>query len=330
MSRDSWQMGCEREPADIRQAPTRRVALAAEAAVALTEVGRLTGPRAGALFERWLEALFGALGHTVRRVGGPRDRGADLFLDLPETSVVVQAKYSATRAIDGAAVAEVHLARTYYHAGGALVVSNQEFTAEAIARAAACGVELWGRRRLWEEMLHAPWIPAVPSESELFPSPIRAMAGLEMPCPSGEGPATFAGRGGADARGRGGFPTRLARALLWRFTLIGVGIAAAVVDLALLPAAVATLIGGCVLLGVWQGQDVAAPIWRTGAGGVALGLSAAFAAPPILVVALLACVAGDALIVAGKPWWAAVQRRRWPLRREEVGQVPMPSAAEAA
>jgi len=295
-----WEMGT---PGWGRSTP-REVARVAEAEAVLREVDGLTGPRSGSLFERWLASLFAVPGSRVRPLGGPGDHGADLMVETAHARTVVQAKHSSSGPVGERGVCQVNAARDWYLATGALVVSNQEFTAGAKALARACDVELWGRQRLWEALLEVCWIPGVPCDGDLLDAaqgnPVGPLVENAIPAEGGRG---------VDDGGGSGYPARVAAGLLWRFALVGAIVGGALVDTSAVLATVVVLLGSCLLVGAWRGQDRAAPLWRAGAIGIGLAVSSSLGVYPKVVVASLSVLTADALIAAARPWWSRLSWR---------------------
>ena len=286
----------------------------AEAEAVLREVDGLTGPRSGSLFERWLASLFAVPGSRVTPLGGPGDHGADLMVETAHARTVVQAKHSSSGPVGERGVCQVNAARKWYLATGALVVSNQEFTAGAKALARACDVELWGRQRLWEALLEACWMPGVPCDGDFLHAAQGNPVGSLV-----EHATSWGGGRDVDAGGGSGYPVRLAAGLLWRFALVGAIVGGAFVDTVAVLAAVVVLLGSCFLVGVCRGQDRAAPIWRAGAIGIGLAVSSTLSVDTKVVIAGLSVLAVDALIAAGRPWWS---RLSWPWSRGGRGSPP--------
>jgi hypothetical protein len=260
-----------------------------------------------------LESLFAVQGRGVRRVGGAGDHGADLIIETADARTVVQAKHSTSGPVGEKGVCQVNAARDWYLASGALVVSNQEFTAGAKALARACGVELWGRQRLWEALFEARRIPRVPCEGDLLDAGQGNSVGRWSSGPPLVEQAMPPERDrGVDDGGGSGYPARLAAGLLWRFALVGAIVGGALVAPVAVLVTVVMLLGSCLLVGVWRGQDRAAPIWRAGAIGIGLAVSSSLSVDPRVVVGGLSVLAADALIAAARPWWS---RLSWPWSR---------------
>jgi len=101
----------------------------------------------GITFERYLEVLFRNLGYNVERTQASGDFGADLIIKRGGLSTVVQAKrYSKNVGLK--AVQEVVAAKKMYLCAGALVITNRDYTKQAIQLANMNSVELWDREKL--------------------------------------------------------------------------------------------------------------------------------------------------------------------------------------
>ncbi len=106
----------------------------------LAYVDRLTGYE----FEDYVARLMKDLGFKVIRTRGSRDGGADLLVEKAGYRAVVQTKRW-NRQVDKRAIREVLRARLQYRARYAVVVTNSDFTRDAIELAVRSGVELWDR-----------------------------------------------------------------------------------------------------------------------------------------------------------------------------------------
>jgi restriction system protein len=116
----------------------------------IAEVDRMSGGD----FERYLAAMFRALGYRVERIGGTGDFGADLIVTRDGIRTIVQAKRYA-RNVGVKAVQEAVAAKGMYDCAAAMVVTNSRFTRQAQALAKANGVELWERETLIAAMVAA-------------------------------------------------------------------------------------------------------------------------------------------------------------------------------
>jgi hypothetical protein len=102
-------------------------------------------------FEFFVAALFRAQGMQATATSAENDWGADVVVEGPEGRIVVQCKHW-RRAVGVKAVQEVSAARSFYHADRAIVVTNSNFTQQAVDLAVSCRVELWPRHRLAQEL----------------------------------------------------------------------------------------------------------------------------------------------------------------------------------
>src|SRR5436305_1624803 len=106
----------------------------------------------GITFERYLEVLFCSLGYSVERTQASGDFGADLIIKREGVSTVVQAKrYSKNVGLK--AVQEVVGSKRMYFCTGAMVVTNRDYTKQAIELAKTNSVELWNRENLIKAIL---------------------------------------------------------------------------------------------------------------------------------------------------------------------------------
>ena len=108
---------------------------------------RMTGTE----FVDFLADSFENKGYHVRKNPPTHDFGADLIVDKFGETIAVQAKCR-KQAARITAVQEVHGARSYYHTRRAMVISIGGFTKSAIKLANRLGVELWDRKKLFDEI----------------------------------------------------------------------------------------------------------------------------------------------------------------------------------
>lgn len=109
----------------------------------IREVDRMDGLQ----FEHFLKPVFERQGYLAQVTQGSGDYGADLILRKGGKKYVVQAKrYSGN--IGVSAVQQVVAAVSYYNAHGAIVVTNQFFTPNAVELAKVNGVRLIDRKEL--------------------------------------------------------------------------------------------------------------------------------------------------------------------------------------
>ncbi len=260
-----------------------------ETVAVLAAIDSLPTPESGAAFERWLVSLFQELGHSVDHVGGTRDQGADLLVEGAGSRTVVQAKHSATSKIGPRAVQEAHAARSCYATDAAIVVSNQEFTEQAIAVARKCDVFLWGREQLHSLLLQMPTIPSVPGSPPLR-SPVLPPRWITMAVANERTLAGLVRSWRRRSWTRGLRPARAAaarRAALTAF-LLCLRMAG---PWAFLVGILAALVGGN-LIGVLRGPSASASAWHM------LATSLAILAGFVATGSVLTLVAGVALIAA--------------------------------
>jgi restriction system protein len=119
----------------------------------ISEVDKMSGKD----FEFYLKYLFEKMGYKATHIGhsasGHRgDFGGDVIVEKDNIKTVIQAKcYNGLVGID--AVREVMGAMKYYQCQKAMVVTNSNFTYEAITMAQRADIELWGRNKLIEKIV---------------------------------------------------------------------------------------------------------------------------------------------------------------------------------
>jgi HJR/Mrr/RecB family endonuclease len=103
--------------------------------------------------EDFLESMYKDKGYLVERTG-ITDMGADLIITsygVERTAVVIK-HLNSNQKVTRNAVQEAAAAKGYYQCNGAMVISNQEFTQQAVKLAESNDVSLIGREQL-EEMV---------------------------------------------------------------------------------------------------------------------------------------------------------------------------------
>ncbi|WP_292486396.1 restriction endonuclease [Methanohalobium sp.] len=100
-------------------------------------------------FEDFIESMYKDKGYLVERTG-TTDMGADLIITGygVERTVVLIKHLSPGRKVSIKSVQEAVAAKSYYHCNGAMVISNQEFTRQAVKLAESNGVSLISREQL--------------------------------------------------------------------------------------------------------------------------------------------------------------------------------------
>jgi restriction system protein len=106
----------------------------------------------GKEFEQYLAVLFDKLGYQVKRTSYRGDYGADLVIQKLDEKIVVQAKRY-NKKVGIKAVQEAVASKDYYRCRKAMVVTNSQYTQQAINLAQANNVELWDRKKLVKMML---------------------------------------------------------------------------------------------------------------------------------------------------------------------------------
>ena len=113
------------------------------AKLGIADIDRLSGRD----FEKYLEVLFEKKGHKVTRTKYIGDYGADLVVESGNNKTVIQAKRFKGK-VGVKAIQEAVASKGYYGCQNAMVVTNSNFTDQAIKLARANNVELWNRKKL--------------------------------------------------------------------------------------------------------------------------------------------------------------------------------------
>lgn len=114
----------------------------------ISRIDKMTGEE----FEYYLKLRFEKEGYKVEMTKASQDYGADLILTNKAETIVVQAKrYEAN--VGTAAIQEVVSAKKYYQADNCMVVTNSNFTINALNLAEANDVELRDRDDLLKKHL---------------------------------------------------------------------------------------------------------------------------------------------------------------------------------
>lgn len=101
----------------------------------------------GSNFEFYLAQLYKSRGYSVKITPGSGDYGADLLINKNNEYRAIQAKrYS--KPVGVRAVQEVIAAKVYYECNAGTVISNSNYTKNAITMANKTGIELIGRSQL--------------------------------------------------------------------------------------------------------------------------------------------------------------------------------------
>ena len=101
----------------------------------------------GYTFESFLKYLFGNMGYFAQNTPLSNDQGADLILTKDSEHIVVQAKRSKNK-IGNKAVQEITASIKHYKVERGIVVTNNEFSDQAIVLAHSNDIELMNRDRL--------------------------------------------------------------------------------------------------------------------------------------------------------------------------------------
>jgi restriction system protein len=106
----------------------------------------------GTDFEYFLKVHFQRLGYKADTTSVTNDYGADLILKRDKERIVIQAnRYKEKVGIK--AIQEIIGAKGYYNATKGMVVTNSNYTKNAINLANANQVELWDRKKLIDVMI---------------------------------------------------------------------------------------------------------------------------------------------------------------------------------
>lgn len=114
----------------------------------MADIGKMNGKE----FEKYLAVLFKKLGYKVKRTSYRGDYGADLIIQKHNEKTIVQAKRYKKK-VGIKAVQEAVASKDYYRCSKAMVVTNSQYTQQAINLAQANNVELWDRKKLVEMVL---------------------------------------------------------------------------------------------------------------------------------------------------------------------------------
>jgi restriction system protein len=113
------------------------------AKLGIADIDRLSGRD----FEKYLEVLFEKKGYKVTRTKYIGDYGADLVVESDNDKTVIQAKRFKGK-VGVEAIQEAVASKGYYSCQHAMVVTNSNFTDQAMKLARANNVELWNREKL--------------------------------------------------------------------------------------------------------------------------------------------------------------------------------------
>lgn len=114
----------------------------------ISRIDKMTGEE----FEYYLKLRFEKEGYKVELTKASQDYGADLILSNKDETIVVQAKrYEGN--VGTAAIQEVVAAKEYYQADNCMVVTNSNFTINALNLAEVNEVELRDRDDLLKRTL---------------------------------------------------------------------------------------------------------------------------------------------------------------------------------
>lgn len=114
----------------------------------IKEIDRMDGFQ----FEKYLAALYVSLGYKAEVTKKTGDFGADLLLRKEGKMIVVQAKRYGSN-VGLKAVQEIMAAKTYYKADEAWVISNRNYTKQAVELAQTSQVKLVDRDELIKQIL---------------------------------------------------------------------------------------------------------------------------------------------------------------------------------
>jgi restriction system protein len=103
-------------------------------------------------FERYLEQFFKAQGYKSIKTKASGDFGADVIIEKNNIRIAIQAKRHGQN-VGVKAVQEVVAAKAHYKAHEAWVVTNSEYTEQAVRLAKSNGVKLIDRQQLIDMIL---------------------------------------------------------------------------------------------------------------------------------------------------------------------------------
>jgi len=106
----------------------------------------------GRTFEQYVESIYKRKGYKTKRTPYKGDFGGDVIIEKDGVKAVVQAKRWKRR-LGVKAVQEVVAARGDYGCDEAIVLSNSDFTEQAVELARRNRVTLVGRKRLLDEFV---------------------------------------------------------------------------------------------------------------------------------------------------------------------------------
>lgn len=106
----------------------------------------------GTDFEYFLKVHFQKLGYKADTTPVTNDYGADLILKRDKEIIVIQAKRYKEK-VGIKAIQEIIGAKGYYNATKGMVVTNSQYTKNAVHLANANQIELWDRKKLIDVMI---------------------------------------------------------------------------------------------------------------------------------------------------------------------------------
>ena len=107
----------------------------------------------GSDFENLLYRLYSAMGYTVQKTGKTGDQGGDLIINQDQQRILIQAKCYKDMPVGNSAIQEAVAAQKFYDCTASTVVTNSDFTKEAIELARVNKVGLIGSTQLRELLL---------------------------------------------------------------------------------------------------------------------------------------------------------------------------------
>ncbi len=93
------------------------------------------------------------MGYSVAHTGQTGDQGCDLVVNMGQQRTAVQAKCYNNESVGNSAIQQALAAQKIYNCTKSIVVTNSNFTSEAIELAKVNNVELIGNVRLRELLL---------------------------------------------------------------------------------------------------------------------------------------------------------------------------------
>jgi len=104
--------------------------------------------KTGNQFEDYLKFIFETLGYKVFKTKGSGDKGADLILERDDIKYIIQAKFY-SKPVGNLAIQQAYSAKDIYKANKAAVITNNDFTKQAIEDASSLNIILINGDKLY-------------------------------------------------------------------------------------------------------------------------------------------------------------------------------------